>query len=531
MKSKKELPLVIFFGAFLLFLFVGLVGSLGELNEKTKRNDHRLKILSSSENQDLETVLNSYAAKHSISLDITYAGTLEIMDIMNGKNDYDAIWTSNSIWLYMLDNKSIIEDAVSTSINPILFGIKKKKAVELGFVGKDVTMHDILNAIKEGKLKFLMPSATQTNTGASAYLGFLATLSGNKEVLGKEDLENEGLRNDMIELLKGVERSSGSDEFLSDLIKKDEFDALVSYESSLIQLNQELESNGKEPLYFIYPVDGVTLSDSPLAFVNHNNKEKKEAFLALQKEILSENGQNDLARTGRRTWYGGVKSDTDPKVFNKDWGVDTEKYLSPIKYPSTEVIRLALLMYQEELRKPIHTVFALDYSGSMYGSGMKELLNAMDYILDYEKSSTDMVQFSRKDKITILPFNQDVITTIHTDNGLETNSLWQQINEITPGGQTNLYDTILKGVEILESETSDYNTSIVLMTDGEGNVGSYKNLSLKYESLQKEIPVYGILFGSASESQLSRIATLTKGKVFDGKTDLRLAFKTVRGYN
>ena len=43
------------------------------------------------------------------------------------------------------------------------------------FIGKDVYTKDILNAIKQGNLKFSMSSPTQTNTGATAYLGFLST--------------------------------------------------------------------------------------------------------------------------------------------------------------------------------------------------------------------------------------------------------------------------------------------------------------------------------------------------------------------
>ena len=58
------------------------------------------------------------------------------------------------------------------------------------------------------------------------------------------------------------------------------------------------------------------------------------------------------------------------------------------------------------------------------------------------------------------------------------------------------------------------------MTDGAVNIGSFNNLSRYYKKLNKEIPVYSITFGNASETELSRIATLTNAKVFDGKKDL-----------
>jgi len=529
MNNEKNVPIIIFLVVFFFFLLATLIG--GVAKDIGISGNHTFKLLSSTENKDLENILQEFAKKEKFNLEITYAGTLEIMDKINSQNDYDAIWTSNSIWLYMLDNQSQIKDSVSTSINPVVFGIKKNKAIELGFVDKEIYTSDILQAIEMGNLKFLMSSATQTNTGASAYLGFLATLSGNKEVLSENDLDEENLKNDMIKLLSGVERSSGSDEFLSELIMKNDYDALVSYESSILQLNKELVSEGREALYLVYPVDGVSLSDSPLAYVSHDNAEKKHIFDSLQKYILSPEGQEKLAITGRRTWYGGVKSDVDESLFNKDWGVDTEKYIVPIKYPSTKVIKKALNMYQEELRKPISVVFLLDYSGSMYGKGQLELEKAMDFVLDYEKAKEDMVQFSFKDKITVIPFNQRPFGVYQAVNGKDTADLIHSIHRLDPMGQTNLYDSIIKGMEILNKESSEYNTVIILMTDGEGNVGTFNNLEKAYQNNQKEIPVYSIMFGDANVSQLETIASLTKGKVFDGKTDLLKAFKEVRGYN
>ena len=47
---------------------------------------------------------------------------------------------------------------------------------------------------------------------------------------------------------------------------------------------------------------------------------------------------------GYRSWYGGIKTDTDSKTFNKSWGIDTSKYLKDMKYPSKKVINKAISM-------------------------------------------------------------------------------------------------------------------------------------------------------------------------------------------
>ena len=120
------------------------------------------RLISSSENADLEQTLQEFARKNNIKLSIDYAGTIDIMEKLNNKEQYDAVWTSNSIWLYMLDKSISVKNSKSTSINPVVFGIKKSKAKELGFIDKEVSTKDILTEIQNGKLKFSMSSATQT---------------------------------------------------------------------------------------------------------------------------------------------------------------------------------------------------------------------------------------------------------------------------------------------------------------------------------------------------------------------------------
>src|SRR5207342_3271145 len=86
-----------------------------------------------------------------------------------------------------------------------------------GWIGKDVFMKDILAAVSSGQLKFLMTSATQSNSGASAYLSMLSSALGGKEVIEPGDRDNSSVRDTVSALLKGVERSSGSSGWLADL--------------------------------------------------------------------------------------------------------------------------------------------------------------------------------------------------------------------------------------------------------------------------------------------------------------------------
>lgn len=524
---------------YILIIVILLLFTIGLSTEKTQTKleeittgRQTLKIISSTENKDLEQILKAYATQNEINLDIDYAGTIEIMNKLNQGENYDAVWASNSIWLYMLNGSIKTSNSKSTSINPVVFGIKKSKAEELGFIGKDIYTRDIVQAIKDKKLTFNMSSATQTNTGATAYLGFLSTLAGNPEILTKEHLEQEELKQEVISLLGGVERSSGSDEFLESMFLSGTYEAVITYETSIINMNKKLVAEGEEPLYVIYPVDGVSISDSPLAYIDNKDDKKLEAFLKIQSYILGLDGQNELSKTGRRVWYGGTNENADKTVFNPDWGIDTTKYIVPIKYPATSVIKEALAMYQTELRKPTHIVFCLDYSGSMRGNGIKELKEAMEYILTEEKAKEDLLQFSNKDKITVLAFSSSIIGTWNAENGLQTEKLLSKIKETIPNGGTDIYGTAAKALEILNDVDPDtYNTSVILMTDGLSNIGSFSNLRNTYNRVGKDIPIFSIMFGEASSDELSDIANLTNAKVFDGRTNLLQAFKEVRGYN
>ena len=149
-----------------------------------------------------------------------------------------------------------------------------------------------------------------------------------------------------------------------------------------------------------------------------------------------------------------------------------------------------------------------------------------------EEAKKDLLQFNEKDKITVIPFSTDVIDTWQVTDGTDTQELLNQILNLSPTGSTNIYDTSIEALKILDEEdSSKYNLSIILMTDGLSNRGSYNTLKYEYNNLGKEIPIYSIMFGNAYENELEEIAELTNAKIFDGKKDLLKAFKEVRGYN
>ena len=149
-----------------------------------------------------------------------------------------------------------------------------------------------------------------------------------------------------------------------------------------------------------------------------------------------------------------------------------------------------------------------------------------------EDAIKDRIQFSSNDKITVIPFNETISNDIVTYSGSNTNTLKYSINRIVAGGETNFYGPLIKALSILKKEdTSNYTTTIVLMTDGQSDKNYYEEFMNYYKNNNLNIPIYSITFGNSNESQLNELASLTNGKVFNGKDGLKQAFKEVRSYN
>ena len=491
-----------------------------------------LRILSGSENQELEPILEDFSRESGIRVEMTYQGSLDIMRVLEQDEiAYDAVWPASSLWLNVGDTGYRVKHGESVSISPVVFGIRQSLAEELGFVGREVSVRDILDAITAGKLKFCMTSATQSNSGASAYIGFLYALLGNPDMITEEDLENGQLQSDIQALLSGVDRSSGSSDWLKDMFLEGGYDAMVNYECLIIQANEELESRGEETLYVVYPYDGLTLADSPLGYVDNGDDDKETAFLELQEYLLSEDVQNEIQRTGRRTGYTGI-SDENRDVFRTDWGVQPDRVLSTMRMPSTDVLFQALNLYQTDFKKPSLSIYCLDYSGSMSGKGNEQLVAAMEQLLIQENAEKNFLQAS-KDEVNVLIFFDDQVLAEYTavGSGTELEALYDKVESQDTGSGTDMYVAAEEALQVLSHyDLSQYTPAVILMTDGMSG-GSFDAFMEQYQELGEDVPVFSIMFGDADSEQLEELAAATNARVFDGREDLIDAFRKVKGYN
>lgn len=544
-RPRFFLPLFITMAA-ALFFACGDNKDQSQSDKKTasSSSEARLTIVSGSENKGLESLIKAFARKKGATIDIQYMGSVDmtLMLAEQGKQiPFDAVWPANSLWIALGDKSNAVQKIESIMRSPVVLGVKKPVAERLGWIGKELKIEDILEAAKAGKLRFAMTSATQSNSGASAYIGFLYAFSGatdSGDALQMEHLENPNVQDKVRDLLSRVNRSSGSSGWLKETVVEhyERFQAMFNYEAMIIEANQELTAKGKPPLYAVYPADGIMIADSPLGYVDKGDAKKAALFDELQAYLLSRDVQDEIMRQGRRTGLVGLNPEkVDKSVFNPEWGIDVKRIISPVPTPGEPVIRKALSLYQVFLRKPSLTAYVVDVSGSMKGQGLEDLKAAMTTLLDPDMAQRYMLQASEKDIHIILPFSSEPKDGVKAEgNSPEILSkLMAFVQGLQAGGGTDIYAAAARGLELVGgvANMENYFPAVILMTDGQSK-GSVETLSAAIQKtpMGADIPIFSITFGDADERQLKEISNLTIGRVFPGENLIK-AFRAAKGYN
>ncbi|WP_417910467.1 substrate-binding domain-containing protein [Candidatus Electronema sp. PJ] len=514
-------------------------------NPKAKSNPtDSLSIVAGSENSTLEPLLQQLARQQNIDIQVKYMGSVDIsLELAKGAgSQFDAVWPASSLWLSLGDKQGVVKNAKSIMRSPVVFAVKKSIAQKLGWDKKDVTVMDILEAVEKGNVHFAMTSATQSNSGTSAFLAFLSAFAGGPEVLMSEHLNDPKPADKIKRFLRSVNRSSGSSGWLKDMLLKDYlyYDGMVNYEAMVIEFNRQLLP-GQEPLYAVYPVDGISIADSPLGFIAKGNASKEAAFAKLQEYLLSPTVQDNIQAQGRRTGLIGMEADpaksaTLNAVFNSDWGINLSRILTPIRLPATPVVSEALNLYQTAFRKPSLTAYVLDYSGSMAGTGVEQLRRAMRTLLDQRIAKEYLLQGSPEDLTIVVPFNSDVLNSLQAQGNdpQVLGELLAKVEALEPGGGTNMYVAAAEAMKMMkfQAESGKYHAAVIVMSDGmsEGGLPQF-NAMLQGTGLGKDVPVFTILFGDAQPEQMKALAEAMSGRMFDGRKDVVQAFREAKGYN
>jgi len=493
-------------------------------------------IVSGSENRTLEPIVQEFCKTEHVACSFEYMGSLDIgMAVADSRGSFDAVWPASSFWIEMFDRDKRVRDLTSVMHSPVILGVRLGKAQELGWVGRDVSSKDIEAAVRGRQLTYLASSATQSNSGANAYLLMLAAALGHPDVITQADLERPDVREKVGTLLAAISRTAGSSAWVADLYLKGinqgvQYDAMWNYEAILAETNQTLKQRGQELLYAIYPSDGVGLANSPLGFVERGRGQQAAAFFGkLQTYLLSPDVQKRLVASYRRPAVGEAKdAKSDPA-----WNYDPTLPLKLLKMPQPAVVRTALDLYQDGLRRPSLTVYCLDFSRDMQGQGEQSLRKAMNFILSRDQSAPLLVQHAPKDQIVIIPFDAQARPDARrTGSPADQGRLLDFVMKQQTGGDADFYACAERGLAAVTQTPNSlaYLPAIIVLTNGKSE-DRLQDFLTRWRASHRDIPIFGITFQNADTTQIAQLAEATRGAVFDGTKSLTEAFRTVRGYN
>jgi Ca-activated chloride channel family protein len=484
-----------------------------------------LTIVAGSEQRAVvDQVVQPWCASNGVTCRVSYLGSVDQARLLqSGTAPYDAFWFASSVFAQLGDQSRTLQDLTPMSLTPIVFAGWKSEMESLGFVGADVSIEQVLAAVESQQTTTWVTNPTQSNSGASAYLAFLNYFAGNEpgQALTEPQLTESKVKDGITRFVRAFDRTPPSTGTLMDdcLAKPELCRTMFTYEDLVIERNQKLVAEGKEPLYIVYPQGALAIADAPLGFLPHGagDADKKAHFAALQSYLLTDkDAQKTLLSLGRRPAdiTGLNLSGAPTDVFSPDWGVRTTIRDQQLTYPSGPVIDAALNLYQNSFRSPADVVYCIDGSGSMGDNqGWDGVVDAANLLFDPEQAKKYFLQVNPEDRTTVLVFSEGIKGgpwTVEGDDPSSLIGLRDDILSTGPDGGTAIYDCLSSAAEhFAGTDSGGRKRLVILMTDGQNTSGGTDGLG---QVVAAGVPVIAVGFGSdADTAALQEIADQTQG--------------------
>jgi Ca-activated chloride channel homolog len=493
-----------------------------------------LRILAGSELKELEPDIRQAAQSAGLQVEISYSGTLEMVDRVNAGEPFDAILPPNGAYpVLALTRKPLAREKLFYS--RVALGVKTSKARALGWDRHAPTWIEIVQAVKAHQLVYGMTNPTSSNTGMSALFAVASSIARKTEDLSADEVDREKLK----DFLTGQKLTAGSSGWLAEAYIRDQarLDGLVNYEAVLLRLNEQ--PGVQDPLIVIYPQDGVISADYPLMLLNETKRQAYERLVAVLRSDAFQSGP--VARMYLRP--SNPNAVRSPKLPGDA--------VAELSFPNRlEVIDAVLEAYQSELRRPATSIYLLDVSGSMRGKRIAQVKNALEVLTGAEPNSVTarFARFQRRERVVLIPFSSTPWQPARfgfEDAKSEADSyhaLRDYAESLEAHGGTAIYSTLQTAYILAQQELAhdpDRVVTVVLLTDGENNQGiPYEDFRARFDAAEGAegstahmVRTFPILFGEASSKELDEIAQLTGGRSFDGRNaNLSNVFKEIRGY-
>lgn len=526
MKASRRL-----FGAVLVIGAIAGLASCDRTEQRatevkgTSKAPTEFTILAGSELRDVEAAIQQAAQAAGVAVKLSYAGTLDIVERVNGGEHFDAILPPNGAYpMLALEKKPAAREKLFYS--RVAIGVKANKAKSLGWDKTPPSWADIAGAAKAGQFRYAMTNPTASNTGMSALFAVASAAAGKTEDLSVAEVNATVLK----DFLSGQKITAGSSGWLADAYAKDAsaLDGLVNYEAVLLRLNERLPKG--ERLSVVYPRDGVISADYPLLLLNDARRDEYTRLVGALKGAQFQNAplQEAFLRP----------SSPDAKLA----GALSTTPVAELSFPNRlEVIDEILAAYQSEWRSPSTSIFVLDVSGSMKGQRIEDMRQSLN-VLAGAQSTTQTARFSRfqnRERVILITFSSKAAPPVlieFTEQDLQPvrQRVLDYSKALSIGGGTAIYTALKSASAVARDERAkdpQRFVSIVLLTDGESNEGvSFDEFVRTYDK-RSTVRIFPILFGEGNSEQMAQLAEMTGGRTFDArKSSLPTVFRDIRGY-
>jgi Ca-activated chloride channel family protein len=198
-----------------------------------------------------------------------------------------------------------------------------------------------------------------------------------------------------------------------------------------------------------------------------------------------------------------------------EFGFDPAPYTPTVEVPSGATLIEVQNVWKDKKDggRPVATVFVVDVSGSMEGTRIQSVREAMSSAREFIKPATS---------VGVVEFNDTAMKRLDiAEFDLNQQGRYAAIAEdLSPGGGTAMYDGIVLGLKMLEDQRAadpDLKTLLVVLTDGETTDG------LRFEDVDEmiaglRIPIYTVGF-EADLEELGRVSSLVEAASIDASED------------
>lgn len=198
--------------------------------------------------------------------------------------------------------------------------------------------------------------------------------------------------------------------------------------------------------------------------------------------------------------------------------LDYEAVLANQEFPIHLAIQLEAPVLNASREKPIAFGLVVDRSGSMAGTP-----------LEYARLATEMVvkNLRKNDLFSLTVFDDQAQTVVPLQSVTQQKAILKTIRNLHSGGSTNLTAGWMLGRDTLRDAGGDYAKRILLLTDGQLNVGITDPTQVKNIVAQgleaHRVRTSCLGFGNGYlEDLLSQLATVTGGTFYDASNPDKL---------